>query len=151
MLYQLKRLKTKKSYLKNFFQIQILKKKGLKNANGDGGGANGHDLEDPPDPGHEKQAHGELAGPGEFEDLAVGIHGIRQARVKIEEGKYAQAQENEKDALPVYGLFFRGQDEFLRHLGEAAGHGHFFAFARFTGAYDIRLGRHVYEATGPRP
>ena len=98
------------------------KKQGLKNPDGDGSGADGHNLEDPPDTGHEKEAYGKFAGPGELEDLAVGVHRVRKTGVEIEEDKYAQTQENEKETFPIKDFFGRSEDNFLRHLRQAGTH-----------------------------
>ncbi len=49
----------------------------LEQADGDGGGADGHHLEDPPDRGHEKEAQGHPALRRQGKVLARGIHRVR--------------------------------------------------------------------------
>ena len=50
----------------------------LEQADGDGSDADGHDLEDPPDPSHEKEPDGHLAGPGEGKYFTGRVLGVRQ-------------------------------------------------------------------------
>ena len=50
----------------------------LEQADGDGGGADGHHLEDPPDRGHEKEAQGHAALGRQGKVLARGVHCVRQ-------------------------------------------------------------------------
>ena len=52
-------------------------KDGLEQADGDGGGADGHHLKDPPDRGHEKEADGHAALGRQGKVLARGVHRVR--------------------------------------------------------------------------
>ena len=59
----------------------------LEQADGDGGGADGHHLEDPPDRGHEKEAQGHTALRRQGKVLAGGVHRVRKFRHEIEQEK----------------------------------------------------------------
>jgi hypothetical protein len=67
--------------------------KGLEHADSDGGDADGDDLEDPPDAGHQEQPDGCLALGAEGEDLAGGVDGIGPVGHEVDDQEYRQAQQ----------------------------------------------------------
>ena len=97
----------------------------LEQADGDGGDADGHNLKDPPDPGHEKEAQGHLARPGQLKDLSPRINRIRQTGNEIKQDKDSQTQEDKNYAFVVNRHLFGRKFDLFGHLRQAGAYGHF--------------------------
>ena len=65
----------------------------LEKADGDGGGADGHHLKDPPNTGQEKETDGHLARPGQLKDFPR-INRIRQTGDQVKTKEYCQTQKD---------------------------------------------------------